>query len=295
MPKIAIIILNWNQPKLTLSTIESFLKIEHKLFEYQIILVTNQQLKTRLPARQVIKYSTNLGYAGGNNLGIKYALKNNFDYILIANNDIRVDPNFLETLFIKIKKDSKQILAPKIYFEKGFQFHKNRYKRSELGKVIWAMGGQIDWQNIYGSNIGIDEVDTGQYDHNQPTPDFVSGCCFLAPCELFKTIGLFDEKYFLYMEDDDLCQRALRQNYTITIAPQSHIWHINSGTAQAASNIQDYFITRNRLLFTLKYSSVRTKFAIFRESIKMLFSGRPWQKIGVRDYYLSKFGQGSWV
>ncbi|PJA51045.1 hypothetical protein CO168_01930, partial [Candidatus Shapirobacteria bacterium CG_4_9_14_3_um_filter_36_12] len=143
MPKIAIIILNWNQPQLTISTIESFLKIEHKLFEYQIILVTNQQLKIENCKLKIIQYSANLGYSGGNNLGIKYALKNNFDYVLVANNDIRVNPNFLQILINEIKINPKQILAPKIYFEKGYEFHKNRYKSSELGKVIWAMGGKI--------------------------------------------------------------------------------------------------------------------------------------------------------
>ena len=157
------------------------------------------------------------------------------------------------------------------------------------------MGGKIDWDNIYGSNIGIDEVDHGQYDKNSPTPDFVSGCCYLAKADFYRKVGLFDQKYYLYMEDDDICQRAIKQKYKIMVEPKSVIWHINSGTAIASSNIQDYFITRNRLLFAYKYAPLKTKLAIFRESIKHLLFGRPWQKNGVRDYYLSKFGQGSWV
>jgi len=309
MPKIAIIILNWNQPQLTISTIESFLKIKHQNFSCQIVVVDNgstdnsilkikkfiHSLEIGNWKLEIIQNKENLGYSGGNNLGIKYALKNNFDYVLVANNDIRVNPNFLQILINEIKINPKQILAPKIYFEKGYEFHKNRYKSSELGKVIWAMGGKIDWGNVYGSNIAIDNVDHGQFDNNLQTPDFISGCCLLTSMELFKDVGLFDKKYYLYLEDIDLSVRASKSGYTLKIIPNSIIWHINSGTAIAASNIQDYFITRNRLLFAYKYAPLKTKLAIFRESIKHLLFGRPWQKIGVRDYYLSKFGQGSWV
>lgn len=305
MPTIAIIILNWNQPSLTIATIDSFLKIYHNKFTFQIILVDNgsnrQNIKLindhyKKDKQIVFVYSkTNTGYAAGNNLGINYALKHNFDYILIANNDIRVDPDFLAKLYTKIKNKPKSIFAPKIYFEKGFEYHKDWYKKTDLGKVIWAMGGKLDWDNVYGSNIAIDEVDTGQYDFSHPSPDFISGCCFLAKSMAFKDIGLFDEKYYLYMEDDDWSVRATKLGYSLEIVPQSTIWHINSGSAGAASNFQDYFITRNRILFAYKYAPFRTKFAIFRESIKLFLIGRLWQKIGVKDYYLSKFGKGSWV
>ena len=304
MPKIAIVILNWNTTDLTKTTIDSFLKINHSGFNYQIILVDNgskieciNELEKTYAGNKLItilKSTINQGYAEGNNIGIRYALENKYDYIMIANSDIRVDKDFLNILFNQIKENPKLFLAPKIYFESGYEFHKDRYSKSELGNVLWAMGGVIDWNNIYGSNIGIDEVDKGQYDKDSLTPDFISGCCFLVKSEIFKKIGLFDKRYFLYMEDVDLSFRAKNNGYKLKIIPNSKIWHINSGTAGAASNLQDYFISRNRILFTFKYASLRTKFAIFRESISHLIFGRPWQKIGIRDFYLSNFEKGSW-
>jgi len=304
MPKIAIVILNWNQAKLTISTIESMLQMKHINFNYQIVLVDNGSSDNSINQFnlqygnntniKIIQSRINQGYSGGNNLGINWAIKNKFDYILIANNDIRVDQNFLEELLSEINKCPKSILAPKIYFEKGYEFHKNRYKKSELGKVLWALGGRIDWDNIYGSNIAIDEVDHGQYDKTAILPNFISGCCFLTPTTLFKEIGLFDKKYFLYLEDADLSVRATQAGYQLKVIPKSKIWHINSGTAGAASKLQDYFISRNRLLFANKYASIRTKIALFRESIKFLLIGRYWQKRGVVDFYLSNFKQGSW-
>jgi len=304
MPKIAIIILNWNTLDLTKITIETFLKINTKGYEYQIILVDNgsksecinelERLYSNNKKVTILKSLTNEGYAEGNNIGIRWALKNKFEYIMIANSDIRVDPNFLNELFNKVSNNPRLFVAPKIYFEKGYEFHKDRYSKSELGKVIWAMGGQIDWNNIYASNIAIDEVDHGQYDKNPPTPDFISGCCFLVKSTIFDEIGLFDRKYFLYMEDVDFSVRAKEHGYTLNIVPKAKIWHINSGSAGAASNLQDYFISRNRIMFTFAHASLRTKFAIFRESIIHLLFGRHWQKIGVKDYYLSNFEKGSW-
>lgn len=302
--KIALIILNWKQPQLTFDTLDSIFKCHSKDFEYHIYLVDNgspddsvaQFQKRYQKNKQVTILTTgdNLGYAGGNNFGLKEAMKNSFDYYLVANNDILVAPDFLQKLFDASQKYPNSILTPKIYFAPGFEFHKDRYSKSELGKVIWAVGSQLDWDNIYGSNIGIDEVDHGQYDKKQPKIDFISGCCFLISDEIIRKIGIFDEKFYLYMEDSDLTIRAKKAGFKLMLIPDSVIWHCNSGSSKPGSSLQDYFITRNRLLFGFRYASFRTKFALFRESIKFLITGSSWRKKGVLDFYLGRFGKGSW-
>jgi len=303
-PKIAIIVLNYKQPDLTFTTIKSLKKIDHPSFDYQIILVDNgspddsfSKFTQKYKDDSIItllKIESNLGYSGGNNFGINYALKNKFDYLLIVNNDVEVDKSFLNQLFLKLIENPLQIVAPKIYFAPGFEYHHNRYQKNEIGKVIWALGSQIDWDNIYGSNIAIDEVDKGQFDKVNKKPDFISGCCFLVTSAFFKDVGLFDDRYYLYMEDTDLSLRAIKAGFQLTIVPKSIIWHLNSGSSGAASPLHDYFLTRNRLLFSFRYARFRTKFAVFRESIKHLFSGRPWQKRGIIDFYLGRLGKGSW-
>jgi len=305
MKKIAIVVLNWKQAKLTIETVDSLLKINHKNFKYQILIIDNDspddsisQFKQKYSQNKLISISktkSNLGYAGGNNFGIKKAL-NKFDYILIANNDILVDPNFLEKLVKENKKNPNAILSPKIYFAPGFEYWKDKYTNKEKGKVIWAMGGKIDWNNVYGSNIGIDEVDHGQYDKNQPSIDFISGCCFLISTKILKKIGLFNEKYFLYLEDADLTIRAQKSGFELKVIPDSIIWHLNSGSSGPNSSLQDYFITRNRLFFGFSYASLRTKFALLRESIKFLFAknSSKWRKKAIIDFYINKSGKGSW-
>jgi len=302
--KIALVILNWKQPQLTIDTVDSILKIKSTGFSYQIFIVDNgspdnsvAQFKTKYGQYKniiILETKANLGYVGGNNFGIRKALKNKFDYVLVANNDILVAPDFLEKLFKSSLKYPNAILSPKIYFAPGCEYFKDRYQRDELGKVIWAVGGKIDWNNIYGSNIGIDEVDHGQYDHLNSEMDFISGCCLLIPQKVFQKIGLFDEKFFLYMEDSDFSQRAKKYGFQLRLVSDSIIWHINSGSSKPGSSLQDYFITRNRLIFGFRYASLRTKLALFRESVKFLFTGSPWIKRGVLDFYLGRLGKGSW-
>jgi len=301
MKKIAIIVLNWKQPKLTLETITSLLKIKQISFEYKIILVDNgssddslkifnQEYKNNNSVK-ILETKDNLGYAGGNNFGIDYALKNNFDFIILLNNDVLVDPNFVDELLKEA--NNYDIVGPKIYFAPGYEYHKDRYQKKDLGKVIWSMGGQMDWNNIYGSNIDIDKVDHGQFKKNINNVDFVSGCCLMAGRQVFETIGKLDENYFMYLEDVDFCQRAKMAGFKMACISKSIIWHLNSGSTSGPGHLQNYFITRNRIYFAYKYASLRTKFAIFRESFKFLFKSK-WQRQAVIDLYLKKMKKGSW-
>jgi len=301
MTKVAIIVLNWKQAKLTIETITSLLKIKHQSFDYQIILIDNDSPDDSLKKFnkkykknkliKILKNKANLGYVG-NNTGIKYAIDNNFDFIVLLNNDVLVDPNFIEELLKE--SNNYDILGPKIYFAPGFEFHKDRYQKKDLGKVIWSLGGKIDWKNIYGSNINIDKVDRGQFTKINENIDFVSGCCLMASTGIFKTIGLLDKKYFMYLEDVDFCQRAKKSNLKLACIPSSYIWHINSGSSKSGGDLHDYFITRNRLYFAYKHASLRTKFAIFRESIRILFGKSKWKKQAVIDLYKRKMNKGSW-
>jgi len=302
--KIALIILNWKQPQLTVDTLDSIFKCHTRGFDYHIFLVDNGstddsvcQFKKKYKKDNrvtILETGDNLGYAGGNNFGLKFARNLDYDYYLVANNDILVAPDFLQKLYDASQQYPQAILTPKIYFAPGFEFHKDRYKKNEIGKVIWAVGSQLDWNNIYGSNIGIDEVDKGQYDKKLPKIDFISGCCFLISKQVIDKVGIFDDRFYLYMEDTDLTVRAKNVGFDLRLVPESIIWHCNSGSSKPGSSLQDYFITRNRLLFGFKYASLRTKFALFRESLRFLFVGSLWRKKGVLDFYFGRYGKGSW-
>ncbi len=205
-----------------------------------------------------------------------------------------VDKDLVTELIKAAKKYPKAgALSPKIYFAKGYEFHKDRYKESELGKVIWYAGGDIDWNNVYGKTRGVDEVDKGQFDKTGET-DFVTGTCTLLRRKTLEDTGFFDKKYFMYYEDTDLSQRMKKKGWKILYVPKAKLWHKVAQSSGIGSNLNDYFTTRNRLLFGLRYAKFRAKLALVKESIKFLFTGRKWQKIGARDFYLGRFGKGSW-
>jgi len=304
MTKVAIIILNWNKPELTIETVNSVLKINHSNFDYQIFLVDNGSSDNSLSIFQkefssnkkikVISNSANLGFVGGNNTAIKHILKLDFNQILLLNNDVLVDPDFLTNL---VKNTSKySVLGPKIYFAPGYEYHHDRYTKKQLGHVIWFAGGQMDWDNIYGSHIGVDEVDNGQYDQINDKVDFLTGCCLLVNRQVFETIGLLDNSFFMYLEDADFCQRAKKNNFKLAYIPSAKIWHINAGSSKSGGDLQNYFITRNRLLFGFRYARFRTKLALIRESFIQLADSKisKWQKIGIKDFYIKKLAKGSW-
>lgn len=299
MTTVFIIVLNFNGKDDTVACLQSIEKLDTRNLKLEVVVVDNGSEEEFNPPVggskiKVIKNKENLGYAGGNNVGIKYALKHGADYVVILNNDTIVDKDLVAELLKTAQSDDRVgIVAPKIYFAKGYEFHKDRYKESEQGKVIWYAGGMMDLANVLGSHRGVDEVDEGQYERGEET-DFASGCCLLVSKALFENVGLFDEKYFLYYEDSDLSERAKRAGFTIMYIPRAVLWHKNAGSAGGSgSSLQDYYITRNRLLFGIRYAPLRSKAALLRESIGLLVNGRRWQRKGVFDFYLGRFGRGS--
>jgi len=304
MVKVSLIILNWNARKMTQEELENVGQLNTKGLDAKCVVIDNgstdgsyERLSNyKLPnmSYKFIEIGKNLGYAGGNNAGLRYAYKEESDYIILLNNDVILPKDILIKLIEVTEKDkSIGLLAPKMYFAKGYEFHKDRYKDKDLGKVIWYAGGFIDWKNIYSIHRGIDEVDHGQYDKEDEI-DIANGAFLFIRKGVLKDIGYLRDKYFMYWEDADFCVRAKRAGWKVVYTPETFLWHKVSSSSAIGSNLNDYFLTRNRLDFGLRYAPLRVKIALLKESIKFLILGRAWQKIGIRDYYLGRWGKGSW-
>lgn len=303
-PKISLIILAYNGIDLTLDVLDCISKLDIQNFDIETVVVDNaskddtvKRLEDyKLPNMKfkLIKNSENLGFAEGNNVGIRDSIKRGVDYVVLLNNDIIFPKNFVSELIKTAKNDSKiGIVSPKMYFAKGFEFHKDRYKENELGKVLWYAGGIIDKGNVYSEHRGVDEVDKGQYDIEEET-DFANGAAVLIRVELINEIGYLDKSLFLYWEDADLSQRAKEKGWKVMYTPNTYIWHkVSVAAGGPGGETNDYFLSRNRLVFGFRYSSLRTKFALIRDSIRLLFVGRIWQRKGVVDFYLGRLGKGS--
>ena len=295
--KIAIVVLNYNGKENTLVCINSIKKLNKSNYKVELIVVDNasndgsSEALSKIKDIMLVKNDKNLGYSGGNNIGIKHALSLGSEYILILNNDTIVEKSLIINLINSAKKGD--IVSPKIYFAKGFEFHKNRYKKEDLGKVIWYAGGKIDWQNVIGIHIGVDEVDHGQFSKRLEI-NLATGACILIRRQVFKKIGFFDEKYFLYLEDMDFCVRAKRAGFKIIFEPKAILWHKNASSGGGSgSGLQDYYISRNRLLFATKYAKARTKFAVFKQILSQINS--PIKRKALIDFVTFNFGKGSFL
>ncbi len=300
MPKIFVNLITFNDSTSTNECLRSLEKLNKKGFELFVVVVDNGskerfEVKREYSFNLKILYSEdNLGFSGGQNYGIKYALKENADFIVVLNNDTVTDENLIVELLGSFDDPKIGVVCPKIYFAKGYEYHKDRYAEKDLGKIFWYAGGVIDWKNVFGNHRGVDEVDKGQYNLREEI-EVATGCCMMVGREIFEKVGMFDENFFLYYEDADLSMRLKKQGFKIIYEPKAILWHKNAVATGSGSPLQDYYITRNRLVFGFRYAKPRVKVALFRESLKILINGRKWQKTGVRDFYLRKLGSGSYI
>lgn len=279
MKKVAVVVLNYKVKKETLACIESVKKSTYK--NLQIIVVDNHsndglsgEIK-KFEEVTFIENSENLGFTGGNNIGIKFALNLGANFIFILNPDTEVDKDCIDNL-VKAAEKIGDILSPKIYFGHS--------------KKIWYAGGTLDLANVLGKHRGMDEIDSGRYDKAEET-DYTTGAAMLIKREVFEKNGLFDERFFLYYEDADFCIRAKKVGFKIYYVPSALVYHKNAQSTGLGSPLQDYFITRNRLFFAAKYLSFRTRFALLREALRNL--GSPVRRQALFDFLTGNFGKGS--
>lgn len=291
--KVVTVVLSFNSRKYIEDCLRSLKRNEVVVVDAGSTDGSSEFIAEKFPELKLIVVKENLGYAGGNNLGIKYALESGADLIWVVNPDIVVAPDALSEA-MKAMTNNVAVVASKVYFAAGFEFHKEKYKKNDLGKVIWYAGADNDWDNVYAKHWGINEVDKGQFNKKKEI-GYATGSSMLLRSEVLKKTGLIDEKYFMYYEENDLCQRIKKAGYKLIYAPQSIVRHKVGQAAGIGSGLADYYIARNRMLFGMRWAPWRSKFALIRESVKLLFTGRPWQKIGIRDFYLGKFGKGSYA
>ena len=301
-PRVATIILSYNVEKDLLGCLESLEKSATKGVTLTVIVVDNKStddsvvsVRNRFPQVLLIENEENLGYAGGNNVGIRYALEQDFDFVLVINPDTILMKNTLIELLKPFSTDkSIGMTSPKIYFAKGFEYHKEKYLKKDLGKVLWWAGGRIDWENVLTIHFGVDEVDRGRYDQALEI-ETMTGTAMCVRTEVFRQVGLFDERYFLYFEESDFCLRARKAGFKLFYVPTSRLWHKNARSSGVGSELHDYYTTRNRLLFGLSHAPLKSKIALYKEALILMIAGRQWQKRGILDFLLNNFGKGNYL
>lgn len=305
--KIFVIILNWNGKN---DTLKCLFSLSHVKTPHEIIVVDNgstddsiEAIHRSFPNVLLIETGENLGYAGGNNVGIQIALDRGADYLFILNNDTTVEPTILEAF---LKRDlplqggtTRLMKDPDLLDHLGGNWNAEKGEFEMIGMCAPAS----EWKNPMAL-------------------DYVCGVALFVQAEVFLKVGLFEPRFFLFWEESDFCLRAKRAGYIPTTCPEATLYHKVSASFTGGKPHSTYFWWRNRLLWIDRNckpeEKKRLKNAIARDfshtfklyllkSLQLFFSTKTEERKlrlktyraklrGIKDYYQGRFGNGpSWL
>jgi len=239
-PTVHIVTLNWNGLEDTLECLESISKLTYPAVTTVVVDngSRNQEAETienRFPEAVLLKQSENLGFCGGCNAGIRYAMNNGADYVMLLNNDTLVPPDLLEKLFAGLNGLEKVGAVSPIILE---------YPETEK---IWFSRARWEPERAL---FSLADGNEGYEDIAETTPynsEFASGCCLLTPIQTFKTGGLLDERYFAFYDEAAWCSHIRRLGFESFVIPSAFMYHkVSKGTPALVST---YLLSRNRLLW----------------------------------------------
>lgn len=247
-PNVAIILVNYNGYVDTVECIKALKKMKYE--NYEIIVVDNgsdnknyeyiNQIKEQA---DYIWSSENTGFAGGNNIGIKFAKKKyKPDFYLLINNDTVVDCNFLSRLVDNALDSKIGIVCGKIlYFD--------------APNIVWFAGGTYDKKKGLADHVKYNQMNDDNSSYTRED-DFATGCLWLIPSNTIELVGLLDESYFLYAEDTDYCCRVRNIGLKILYVNDALIYHKVSKSSRS-TDLLSYYMVRNNLYIAKKYSTNR--------------------------------------
>ncbi len=271
-PRVCIVVLNWNDKKATIECLASLRALRFP--SYRVVLVDNgstdgspQAAQAAFPEIHLIQTGKNLGYAGGNNAGIRFALEQGADYVWLLNNDTVADPDALGALVDTAQSDPGiAFTGSKIYF----------HSQPDL---LWYAGATIDLSaGGRAVHLGCGQVDAGQFDAITDV-GYISGCSLLASRTAIETLGPLPEEYFLYFEETDWNIAAHRKGFRTVLSPASRVWHRYDLTKEQHPRYL-YYISRNRIRLVQKYAPRHVRRAVQRnlELIRQTLATTPRRK-----------------
>ncbi|MCI5051514.1 MAG: glycosyltransferase family 2 protein [Simkaniaceae bacterium] len=237
--RVAIIIVNWNGKTDTHECLES-LRLHHYK-NFQTILVDNgstdgsvTHFKENFPEVVLIEAGENLGFAGGTNLGIRYALERDFDALLLLNNDTVARKGMLDGFINMHKEQPNSVLGGRVYVYTDpvtLHYIGGLWNRKEANFDLIAHYTRDDQKSF-----------------EEPREvDYVGGCSLFAPAKIFREVGELEEKFFLFWEETDWCMRAKRLGYRIMYCPNARLLHKVSQSFRSRPH-KKYYLWRSRLL-----------------------------------------------
>lgn len=251
MKLVSIITVNYNQSYVTEELLASISQT-NTYAAIEIIVIDNgseinsvPEWTLKYPGISFIRSDRNLGFAGGNNLGINAAKG---DYLFLVNNDTEFTPGLVQTLVETLEANSRiGMVSPKIrYFDQP--------------DMLQYMGfTDMNYYTARNDSIGQFETDNGQYDHLTGSTGYAHGAAMMVKKECIGKAGLMADNFFLYYEELDWCDRIKRAGYEIWLQTAALIYHKESVSVGKVSALKEYFMNRNRILFVRRNAPVAAR------------------------------------
>lgn len=244
----SIISVNFNQPEVTLDFLRS-VKLHTTGTDIELILVDNGSAEDHgdafiraFPELIYIRSAQNLGFAGGNNLGIKRATG---DYLLLLNNDTEITPDLITVLTFEMESNPQiGLISPLIMY----------FDAPEI--IQYAGFTKMNYLTCRNQNIDSMVPDSGQYDHASWETGYCHGAAMMCRRADLEEVGMMAEQFFLYYEELDWCEKFMHSGKKIWFTGRTRIYHKESMSVGKESKIKTYFMTRNRMLFIRRNTSL---------------------------------------
>jgi GT2 family glycosyltransferase len=244
--KVAVVIVSYKGKADTLECLASLESLDYD--NYSIILVDQnsgdgvlEEVTIQFPKVVCLANPTNNGFAGGNNLGIDYALKDGAEAVFLLNNDTIIAPDLLSAVVAKAEGEERiGLVGPTMFYY-------------DHPTTVWSLGGWLNYRaDATQIGDGLSEEAAIAQLATRP-PDYFVGCGLYIKQAVLEEIGLLPEEYFLYYEETDFCVRARRAGWQLAHAPEGKLWHKISRSTGRDSPLTLYYMRRNALLFVERY------------------------------------------
>lgn len=296
-PRVLVIILTYNGWVDTRDCLGALMRSTYANFE--ILVVDNAStdgtaeiVKDQFPQVRVLSNGHNLGFAQGNNVGLRAALYQKVEYAFLLNNDVLVAEDCIaELVRVAELQPRGALFGPMVY-------------HADEPEVIQSAGGELTqrWQFLHRRQ---NERDTGQFTSSEQVV-WLTGCALLVRCSTLQEIGLLDPSFFMYAEEADWCLRARATGYAVWFVPQGRVWHRGVQRNYQPGPHVTYYSVRNELyLFQKHHSGIAPIGRALLRDLRTLTSWtlRPrWRAKrehrdamlqGLRDFMLHRFGERS--
>lgn len=260
LPRVCVVVLNWNGWADTIECLDSLDRVRYA--DLEVLVVDNgstdgsvARIRASRPGAQILETGANLGYAGGNNAGIKTALANGADFVILLNNDAVVDPEIVTELV----RAAEEVPHAGVFGAKIFHFGDDQQ--------VWYAGARWDDAAL---EFKILKHDPAGHGTAFPT-DYACGCALMVRRSVIDAIGCLEPKFFLTYEETDFCYRARRAGFEVVYVPAARVWHkISASFGGQESPLVSYFMTRNYLLWTERNLSKRRARAARKHLLRRL-------------------------